>query len=44
MLMQGPMYINPLMGFIDEKCLIFTPEEENKFEYTIVSLILRGGS
>ncbi|PNW78492.1 hypothetical protein CHLRE_09g395250v5 [Chlamydomonas reinhardtii] len=29
------MYINPLMGFIDEKCLIFTPEEENKFEYTI---------
>eukprot|EP00198_Chlamydomonas_reinhardtii_P005154 XP_001694490.1 flagellar associated protein [Chlamydomonas reinhardtii] len=32
---EGPMYINPLMGFIDEKCLIFTPEEENKFEYTI---------
>ncbi|KAG2432599.1 hypothetical protein HXX76_008939 [Chlamydomonas incerta] len=29
------MYINPLMGFIDEKCLIFTPEEENKLEYTI---------
>ncbi|KAG2454157.1 hypothetical protein HYH02_001193 [Chlamydomonas schloesseri] len=33
--LKGPMYINPLMGFIDEKCLIFTPEEENKLEYTI---------
>lgn len=34
---QGPLYINPLMGFIDEKCMIFTSDEENKFEYTAVS-------
>ncbi|GLC36117.1 hypothetical protein PLESTB_001378900 [Pleodorina starrii] len=32
--LKGPMYINPLMSFIDERCLIFTPEEENKLEYT----------
>ena len=25
------------MAFIDQKCLIFTPEEENKLEYTPVS-------
>jgi len=34
---QGPLYINPLMAFIDQKCLIFTPEDENKIEYSIVS-------
>lgn len=33
---QGPLYINPLMSFIDERCLIFTPDEENKLEYTVV--------
>ncbi|GAX85773.1 hypothetical protein CEUSTIGMA_g13188.t1 [Chlamydomonas eustigma] len=32
--LRGPLYINPLMAFIDQKCLIFTPEEENKLEYT----------
>lgn len=25
------------MSFIDEKCMVFTPEDENKFEYTAVS-------
>mmetsp|Transcript_1667 Transcript_1667/g.3732 ORF Transcript_1667/g.3732 Transcript_1667/m.3732 type:complete len:539 (-) Transcript_1667:759-2375(-) len=34
--LRGPLYINPLMAFIDEKCLIFTPEDENKLEYTVV--------
>lgn len=32
--LQGPLYINPLMSFIDEKCMIFSPEDENKLEYT----------
>ncbi|GIM04108.1 hypothetical protein Vretimale_8722 [Volvox reticuliferus] len=32
--LRGPLYINPLMSFIDTRCLIFTPEEENKLEYT----------
>jgi hypothetical protein len=31
---QGPMYSTPLMGFIDDACLIFDTEEENKLEYT----------
>jgi hypothetical protein len=28
------MYSTPLMGFIDDACLIFDTEEENKLEYT----------
>jgi len=34
--LQGPMYSTPLMGFIDEACVIFDTEEENKLEYTKV--------
>mmetsp|Transcript_46894 Transcript_46894/g.87379 ORF Transcript_46894/g.87379 Transcript_46894/m.87379 type:complete len:487 (-) Transcript_46894:251-1711(-) len=32
--LQGPMYSTPLMGFIDEACVIFDNDEENKLEYT----------
>lgn len=39
--LRGPLYVHPLMEFIDAKCLIFTPEEENKLDYTVVSTILR---
>eukprot|EP00976_Prorocentrum_cordatum_P080317 1183924-Prorocentrum_minimum.AAC.3 len=35
---QGPMYSTPLMGFIDEQCVIFDTEEENKLEYTTTHL------
>ena len=28
------MYTTPLMGFIDEACVVFDGEEENKFEHT----------
>jgi hypothetical protein len=31
---QGPMYTTPLMGFIDEHCIIFDGEDENKLEFT----------
>eukprot|EP00200_Dunaliella_tertiolecta_P005141 CAMPEP_0202339418 /NCGR_PEP_ID=MMETSP1126-20121109/1291_1 /ASSEMBLY_ACC=CAM_ASM_000457 /TAXON_ID=3047 /ORGANISM="Dunaliella tertiolecta, Strain CCMP1320" /LENGTH=590 /DNA_ID=CAMNT_0048929971 /DNA_START=925 /DNA_END=2697 /DNA_ORIENTATION=- len=34
--LRGPLYVHPLMEFIDDKCLIFTTEEENKLEYTQV--------
>eukprot|EP00201_Polytomella_parva_P008975 CAMPEP_0175059668 /NCGR_PEP_ID=MMETSP0052_2-20121109/12562_1 /TAXON_ID=51329 ORGANISM="Polytomella parva, Strain SAG 63-3" /NCGR_SAMPLE_ID=MMETSP0052_2 /ASSEMBLY_ACC=CAM_ASM_000194 /LENGTH=291 /DNA_ID=CAMNT_0016325247 /DNA_START=32 /DNA_END=903 /DNA_ORIENTATION=- len=34
--LRGPLYIHPLMEFIDVNCLVFTPEEENKFVYTEV--------
>lgn len=33
---QGPLFTVPLMAFIDENCLVFDSEEENKFEYTAV--------
>jgi len=32
--LKGPCYSVPLMSFIDEHCLVFDLEEENKFEYT----------
>ncbi|MEW5304626.1 MAG: hypothetical protein WDW36_007225 [Sanguina aurantia] len=34
--LRGPLYTHPLMSFIDESCLVFTPEEENKFQYSEV--------
>lgn len=33
---QGPLYTVPLMAFIDENCLVFDTEEENKLEWTVV--------
>ena len=30
------MYTTPLMGFIDEACVVFDGEEENKFEHTTI--------
>ncbi|CAG9460702.1 unnamed protein product [Pedinophyceae sp. YPF-701] len=32
--LQSPCYINPLMTFVDEKCVVFQDEEENALEYT----------
>ena len=32
---QGPLYTVPVMQFVDENCLIFDDEEENKLEYTV---------
>lgn len=34
---DGPQ-INPVMEYVDQHCLIFTPDEENKLEYTPVRL------
>ncbi|GFH28290.1 ARL2_Bind_BART domain-containing protein, partial [Haematococcus lacustris] len=36
--LRGPLYIHPLMTFIDAKCLCFTSDEENKFEYTTLGV------
>lgn len=30
------MWKNPILEFIDENCLVFDEEEENKLEYTII--------
>jgi hypothetical protein len=34
--LKSPLWINPIHSFIDEKCLIFNNEDENKFTYTEV--------
>lgn len=36
--LKGPCYSVPLMSFIDEHCLVFDLEEENKFEYTALHI------
>lgn len=33
---QSPLYEQPVMDFLDDRCLIFDMEEENKLEYTEV--------
>lgn len=34
--LKSPFYTAPVLQFIDENCIIFDTEEENKFEYTEV--------
>ena len=37
---QGPLYTVPVVQFVDENCLIFDDEEENKLEFTLVWLAI----
>jgi len=32
--LRSPMWKTPIMSFIEENCIIFDTEEENKLEYT----------
>jgi hypothetical protein len=32
--LKSPLWINPIQSFVDENCLIFDNEEEQKIEYT----------
>ena len=34
--LKSPLWVNPIHSFIDENCLIFNTEDENKFTYTEV--------
>eukprot|EP00614_Pseudopedinella_elastica_P022357 CAMPEP_0172630302 /NCGR_PEP_ID=MMETSP1068-20121228/173025_1 /TAXON_ID=35684 /ORGANISM="Pseudopedinella elastica, Strain CCMP716" /LENGTH=187 /DNA_ID=CAMNT_0013441107 /DNA_START=40 /DNA_END=600 /DNA_ORIENTATION=+ len=34
--MKSPAWDSEVMGFIDENCMVFDNEEENKFEYTVI--------
>ena len=34
--MKSPAWESEVMGFIDDNCMIFDNEEENKFEHTVV--------
>ena len=32
--LQSPMYLHPVMSFVDDQCHIFSQDEENSFSYT----------
>jgi len=34
--LKSPKWRTPMMSFMEENCLIFDEEDENKFEYTKV--------
>ena len=34
--LKSPMWKNPIQSFIDENCIVFDNEEENKFSYTLL--------
>lgn len=34
--LQSPVWKNPIINFVEEKCLIFENTEENRLEYTVV--------
>jgi hypothetical protein len=34
--LKSPVWKNPIIDFIDDNCLVFDEEEENKLEYTEV--------
>jgi hypothetical protein len=34
--LKSPIWLNPIQSFIDENCLVFDNEEENKFSYTLL--------
>ena len=33
--LQSPVWKNPIINFVEEKCLIFENTEENRLEYTV---------
>ena len=37
--LQSPIWKNPIMDFIDENCIIFEDEEENRLEYTEIHTV-----
>jgi len=40
--LQSPIWKNPIMDFIDENCIVFEDEEENRLEYTDVHNVSPG--
>ena len=39
--LRGPGWCLPVMGFIDENCVVFDNEEENKFIYTDLHIMFQ---
>lgn len=38
--LRSPRWKTPIMSFLDENCLVFDNEEENKLEYTQIHNVL----
>jgi len=38
--LKSPVWKNPILEFIDEHCIYFDDEEENKLEYTGVHNVI----
>ena len=34
--LQSPMWKNPIISFVEEKCCVFESTEENRLEYTTI--------
>ena len=39
--MQSPRWKTPILSFIEEYCIVFDDEDENKFEYTTIHNVLK---
>ena len=37
--LRSPRWKTPIMSFIDENCIVFDTEDENKLEYTIIHAV-----
>ena len=38
---KSPLWKNPLLAFVDENCICFDDEDENKLEYTTIHNVKR---
>jgi len=38
--LRSPRWKAPIMSFLDENCLIFDNEDENKLEYTVMHNVI----
>jgi len=38
--LSSPIWTVSILDFVDNKCIVFDNEEENKFEYTIIHNVL----
>lgn len=34
--LQSPLWKNPIINFVEEKCMVFESTEENRLEYTTI--------
>ena len=42
--LRSPRWVTPIMSFIDENCIVFDNDDENKLEYTVYHDVRIGSS